>query len=122
MSAKDIVYIQGLRLATRIGVFEWERQIEQNLIFDLEMSHSIESAAVSDQLEDALNYAAISEFIADFARDNHFKLIETFAERLVQQLISQFDLKKVKLKLAKPGAVPDANAVGVIIERSANSF
>lgn len=119
MSDNDIVYIQGLQVAARIGVFKWEQCIEQKLMIDLEMTYSIEPAASTDQLEDALNYAAVSECVVDFAKQHHFRLIETFAQRLVDELIQHFDLGHVKLKLAKPGAIPAATAVGVIIERTA---
>ena len=44
--------------------------------------------------------------------------METFAERLVELLMAEFQIPWVRLKLTKPGAVPAASGgVGVEIER-----
>ena len=44
--------------------------------------------------------------------------METFAERLVALLMSEFSIPWVRLRLTKPGAVPAARGgVGVEIER-----
>ena len=42
---------------------------------------------------------------------------ETFAERLAELLMSEFQIPWLHLKLTKPGAVPAAKGVGVEIER-----
>jgi dihydroneopterin aldolase len=53
-----------------------------------------------------------------FASDSQFILVETFAERLAELLMSEFQIPWVRLKLTKPGAVPAASGgVGVEIER-----
>ena len=48
---------------------------------------------------------------------DRFQLVETFAERLVEVLMSEFNITWMRLKLTKPGAVPAATGVGVEIER-----
>ena len=55
----DIVYIQALELDAVIGVYEWEQQIEQRLLLDLELGADIKKAAESDSLDDALDYFQI---------------------------------------------------------------
>ena len=51
----DKVFIRGLTVETIIGVFEWEKQVQQPLIFDLEMDWDITQAAATDDLAYALN-------------------------------------------------------------------
>ena len=48
----DIVFLTDLRIETVIGVFDWEREIKQTVVFDLQMGADIRKAAASDQLED----------------------------------------------------------------------
>ncbi|MCY1381383.1 Dihydroneopterin aldolase [compost metagenome] len=74
-------------------------------------------AAEGDDLEKALDYAAVSQRIQAFAGEAQFLLVETFAERLVAVLMSEFGIPWVRLKLHKPGAVAAASSVGVEIER-----
>ncbi len=37
----DIVFVQGLKVDTVIGIYDWERKIRQDIILDIEMSSDI---------------------------------------------------------------------------------
>ena len=43
--------------------------------------------------------------------------METFAERLAALLMGEFDIRWLRLRVTKPGAVAAAAGVGVEIER-----
>lgn len=74
--------------------------------------------AASDDIAHTLNYKAVSKRLEQFVRESEFGLVETLAERCAQIVLDEFDVKWLRLKLSKPGAVRGARAVGVIIERS----
>ena len=117
-SAVDRVFIEGLEVDTVIGAYDWERDIRQCLRLDLQMAWDNRPAAAGDDLNLALDYASVSARIQAFAAESQFILVETFAERLVQLLMDEFDIPWIRLKLTKPGAVPAARGgVGVEIER-----
>ena len=42
----DIVFVQGLKVDTVIGIYDWERKIRQDIILDIEMSSDIAKAAI----------------------------------------------------------------------------
>ncbi|GHB00346.1 dihydroneopterin aldolase [Modicisalibacter luteus] len=113
----DRVLIEGLSVETVIGVYDWERTIRQRLELDLELATDIRPAAADDDLAQTLNYAAISERIGVFAETSRLELVETFAERLAAVLREEFGITWLRLTLRKPGAVANARAVGVSIER-----
>lgn len=113
----DRVLIEGLSVETVIGVYDWERSIRQRLVLDLEMASDIRLAAAGDDLDKTLNYAAISTRIGEFAEASNFGLVETFAERLAALLREEFAIPWLRMTLRKPGAVANATAVGVCIER-----
>lgn len=113
----DKVFIKGLSVQTTIGFYEWEKQIKQTLIFDVEMGWNIASAAENDELAKTLDYAEISEKIAEFSNANPVDLIETLAVRLADYLMATFHIPWLKLKIGKPTAVHNAETVGVEIER-----
>jgi len=115
----DRVVIEQLQVFATIGVYEWEKQIRQKLLFDLEMAHDNRPAAGGDDLRLALDYAAVAEVITEFAQSHRFELIETMAEQVAVLLMARFDIPWLRLKLSKPGAVVNAASVGVIIERGA---
>lgn len=113
----DQVLIEALDVDTVIGVYDWERRITQTLSLDLRLATDIRPAAESDDLSRTLDYAAISRRIGAFAKENDFALVETFAERLAAVLREEFAIAWLRLTVRKPGAVPNARAVGVVIER-----
>lgn len=113
----DRVFIEGLAVSTVIGAYDWERAIRQTVVLDLELAWDVAAAASDDALEQALDYAAVSEYAAHFVQHGEYRLVETLAEHLAAELRHRFSLNWLRLKVTKPGAVPGARAVGVIIER-----
>jgi dihydroneopterin aldolase len=119
VSKKDKVLIEGLKVDTVIGVFDWEREIKQSVLLDIEMSWNNKKAASSDRLEYALDYNAISLRLIDFIENSSFQLIETLAEHVAELLLAEFNIPELTLKVSKPGAVKAASNVAVKIKRKA---
>jgi dihydroneopterin aldolase len=115
----DIVFIRELRADTVIGVYDWERTIRQTVVLDLEMAADNRRAADSDRIEDALDYAAVSQRLLSFIEESEFQLIETMAEQVADIVLGEFKVPWLRLRLCKPGAVAQARDVGVLIERGA---
>lgn len=113
----DIVYIHGLRVETVIGVYAWERNVRQELELDLEMASDVAAAARSDAITDALDYHAVAERVRALAAASSCRLVETLAENVATALMAEFAVPWLRIRVNKPGAVPGARAVGVLIER-----
>ena len=113
----DIIFLADLRIETVIGVFDWEREIKQAVVFDLQMAADIRKAAASDQLEDTLDYKSVAKRIIEFVEASDFQLVETLAERVANIILNEFNVPWVRVQLNKQGAVRGARDVGVIIER-----
>ncbi|MFZ5273605.1 bifunctional dihydroneopterin aldolase/7,8-dihydroneopterin epimerase [Enterobacter asburiae] len=116
----DIVFIEQLSVITTIGVYDWEQTIEQKLVFDIEMGWDNRKSAKSDDVNDCLSYADISEVVIAHVEGQRFALVERVAEEVAELLLKKFNSPWVRIKLSKPGAVARAANVGVIIERGTN--
>ena len=114
----DKVFIEALEIECVIGIYDWERKIRQPVVIDLEMSFDNRKPASTDDIADTLDYKAVSKRLIQFVSESSFGLVETLAERCCGIVIEEFGVPHVRLKLAKPGAVRGAKAVGVILERS----
>jgi len=117
----DIVFIHGLKVETVIGIYDWEREIKQPVVIDLEMGTDISAAAANEAIENTLNYKAVSDWCVEFVAKSEFLLVETMAETLAEQVLSLFGACWVRVKVGKPDAIADARNVGVIIERGEKS-
>lgn len=113
----DTVFIEALEVETVIGIYDWERNIRQKVVLDVEMAFDNRKPAASDKIEDTINYKAVSKRLIAFIEASNFELVETLAERCAAIIRDEFDVPWVRLRLAKPGAVTGAKSVGVTIER-----
>ena len=114
----DIVFIEALEIDTVIGIYDWERQITQKVVLDIEMAFDNARPAASDRIGDTLDYKAVSKRLIAFVGESRFELVETLAERCAAIIREEFGVPWLRLKLSKPGAVTGSRAVGVIIERA----
>ncbi len=114
----DKVFINDLRVDTIIGIYDWEREVRQTVSFDLEMAHDNSRAALTDDIQYALNYKAVAKRLITFVEGSQFFLVETLAEEVAQVIMREFGVSWLRLRLAKPGALRGAASVGVMIERS----
>ena len=113
----DTVFIEALEIETVIGIYDWERNIRQKVVLDIEMAFDNRKPAASDKIEDTINYKAVSKRLIAFIEASSFELVETLAERCASIIRDEFGVPWVRLKLSKPGAVTGSKAVGVAIER-----
>ena len=104
-----------------IGCYDHERTIRQPLIIDLELATDVASGAATDQLEHALDYAAISQRVIAEVEASSYQLIESLAEHLAGLIRTDFAVPWLRVAVTKPTAVAEADAVGVVIERGSRS-
>lgn len=113
----DTVFIRGLRIDTLIGIHPWERQARQTVALDLELGFDNHVPAASDALADTLDYQAIAARLTEYVSGTDFGLVETLAERCTELLMREFRVRWLRLRLGKPGALENAESVGVVVER-----
>ena len=113
----DKIIISALVVETIIGTLAWERQVKQKIVLDLELYTDISAAASSDDINDAIDYAAVCEQVTNFIEMEQCQLIEALAENTAQFLLNKFFIQGLVLTLSKPGAITTAKNVAVCIKR-----
>jgi len=113
----NTIFVQELRVETRIGVYAWEQHLTQPLLIDLELALPSARAFTTDDFADALDYAAVVKRIQAFAADHPHKLLERFAEALADLLRAEFRSPSVRVRVAKVAPVAGVKPLGVVIER-----
>lgn len=117
---KDEVRLEGLEVGASIGVYDHERGVLQRLVVDVVAECDLARAAQTDALEDSLDYDGIAAICRAVATERHHQLIETVAETIAARVGARFAgrVDAVRVRVAKPGAVPDAATVAVQLRRS----
>jgi 7,8-dihydroneopterin aldolase/epimerase/oxygenase len=115
----DKIFIHALKTETIVGIFDWERQVKQTVLIDIEISADIRKAALSDAIDDTLNYKGVAKRVLAFVEVSSFHLVETLAEHIAMLILQDFGVAWVSVALSKPGAIRSSRDVGVMLERTA---
>ena len=67
--------------------------------------------------EDTIDYKTICKAVIKFVEGSSFQLQESLAEGIASIVKDQFNVKSIKLRVSKPGALKGAKDVGLIIHR-----
>ena len=115
----DKIFIHALKTETIVGIFDWERQVKQTVVIDIEFSADIRKAALSDSIDDTLNYKRVAKRVLTFVEQSSFHLVETLAEHIAMLILEDFGVAWVSISLSKPGAIRSSRDVGVMLQRDA---
>ena len=113
----DAIVIRDLRVEALIGIHRRERHVAQTITIDLEIGVPGSAVFTSDQVADTIDYEQVALRIRELAASGHFRLVETFADRIARLLMDDFGAPWVKVTAAKVGILGNAKFVGVTIER-----
>ena len=103
------VFVRGLRVEAGIGVYDHEHGRLQTLVIDVTLElvpHDVE------RLADTVNYETIAEAARAIVAEGHVGLVESFAERLALDALSDARVRRVTVRVEKPGALEAAEAAG----------
>lgn len=110
-----IIGIKRLHIRCVIGVFPHEREAEQDLFVDLKVKTEFSGA---DELSATVDYVQMADLIVRIGVEGQFQLIETYAAKVVEQLLEQFPVSWVWVSIEKPVAIPSAACSMVEMEAS----
>ena len=113
----DAILIRDLRVEAVIGIHRRERHVPQTLSIDLDIGLPGTEVFASDRVADTIDYEQVALRIRALAAAQHYRLVETFADRVAGILVGEFNAPWVKVSVAKIGILPNAKFVGITIER-----
>ncbi|MFN3239204.1 MAG: dihydroneopterin aldolase [Pseudomonadales bacterium] len=113
----DEIYINNLQVEMSIGAYAWEHEARQTITVDICLYCESQAAGKSDKLEDAIDYSVIARNIKALAKTRHYTLVESFAESIANNLLANSSIHATRIKVTKPGAVPDADSISIAIVR-----
>ncbi|HXE72906.1 MAG TPA: dihydroneopterin aldolase [Candidatus Nitrosotenuis sp.] len=120
---KDHLFIEGLQVDCLIGRAEWERMVAQTVRLDLRLECDLARVAAHDDVvEGTLDSKALSKRLQAFVSQTRFRMLETLAEAICRLVLTEFPVRRVRLRLSKPGALRGAREVGVVLTRRAGDY
>ena len=110
--------VRDLRVDCIVGIYEHERRARQAVFVDVDLDYDFAAAAASDAIADAVDYDGVVATISELSERRAFQLIETMAEESAAMLLARLpQVRRVRVEIRKPAAVPSASCSFVRVER-----
>lgn len=103
------VFVRGLRVEAGIGVYDHEHGRLQTLLIDVTLDLGPQEV---HGLSDTINYEGVAAACRRIVAEGHVGLVETFAERLALDCLTDPRIRAVTVRVDKPGALEAAAGAG----------
>ena len=100
------------------GALPDERERGQRFLFDVVLE--VPDAALSDRLEDAIDYREVARAVRDVSDGHAYHLLEALAAGVADELLARFQVERVRVRVRKPDVEldPPAEYSAATVERS----
>ncbi len=113
----DKIEIRGLVVRAILGINDDERVNRQNVVIHLTLFADTRPAAVSDSIDDTVNYRSVAKQVIALAESTEYFLVERLAAKIAELCLEDERVKRTIVQVEKPDALRFAESVGVTIER-----
>jgi FolB domain-containing protein len=120
--AADRILIRELRLRGIVGINDWEREKEQEIVVGLTLYGDLAVAGRSDDIADTVNYRTLAKDVLAYVESSRHYLVEALATEIARICCLDHGVERAVVRVEKPGALRFATSVGVQIERTPDDF
>jgi dihydroneopterin aldolase len=115
-----IVELDSLEVFGRHGVLEEEQREGATFLYDVRLE--VGDAALSDRIEDAVDYRQVADCVQRVSDSRRFDLIEGLAAAVADALVTRFEVERVRVRVRKPhpAGVPAAFSAATV-ERTSSA-
>lgn len=112
-----ILRITNLRLRTIVGIYEWEKKTQQDIIINVELEFDGSEAVRTDNIQYSVDYKKINKDIINTVEKRGYNLIERICGDVSEIVMSNDKVQRVRVRVDKPGALRFTDSVSVEITR-----
>lgn len=112
------ISLKGIRFRARHGASDAERYLLQDFVVDLEVTLPVARLPESDERSQVYDYDALASLVVEEGTRSSYRLLETLAKRLLDQVLERTPALSVKVRARKFGPPTTASVDTVAIELS----
>lgn len=110
------IFLNQISVCTIIGTLPHERVNPQRLTLDIEITVPMKNAALSDDLNDALDYSAVEKEVVETVEKSSFKLLEALINAVGTVIVAHKEVISCRVRIDKPAASKYGRSVAVEAE------
>jgi len=119
---EDRIEIKDLFLRGIVGLNEWEREKQQDILINVTLFADLRKVGETDNIEDSVNYRSITKQIIAHVEAAQPYTVEALAAEIARICVKSPGVRRATVRVEKPGALRFSRSVGVEIERSLEDF
>jgi D-erythro-7,8-dihydroneopterin triphosphate epimerase len=108
-----IIQIRDLSLRAIIGIQDWERKKQQDLLINISIEYDAEKAAQTDDIRNAVDYKAIKQNVVKLVESSNFNLVERLAQGILDITMEDPRVISASVTIDKPNALRFSRSVAV---------
>jgi len=112
------IKIKDFKLKTNIGIYDWEKKFEREILINLEIDVGYSQSLYSDSIEDTVDYEIIYNQIKNLVNTKKFKLIEKMAQEIVDLIMLDLRIKKIKIEIDKMHIFEEVRSCAICLEKT----
>ncbi len=113
----DKIILKDLRAHGILGIYPQERQTPQEILINITAYTIASRAARTDDIADCVDYEALAKRVKAHAESAARFTVEALAEDIARLCLQEKRVRKVRVRVEKPEALPETASVGVEITR-----
>lgn len=113
-----IIKIKNLKLITNLGVYDWEKNFDRDILVNATIETKEINSTKSDILSETIDYDVIVSSIKEVIKNNQFQLIEKLTQEIVDKIMEDKRITKTTVEVDKLKVFTDVDAFSVIITKT----
>ena len=93
--------LDAIRFRANVGASRSERSFPQELVVDVELSLPLSALPKSDHKREVVDYDAVVRLVVEEGLAQPYRLLETYADRLLTRLLSETPASRVRVAATK---------------------
>jgi len=98
----DRIVLANMQFQGRHGYYEHELLQPQPFEVDVELVLNLQPAGTDDDLAQTIDYGRVYAIVRQIVESTSFRLIEAIAEAISHEILSEFDVTEVGVRVRKP--------------------
>ena len=98
----DRIMLQNLRFDATHGYLDYEQRIPQPFEVDVELRLNLQPAGIDDDLTRTIDYGRAYAIVQRVMESTTFRLLEALAEAISHELLAEFEVVEVGVRIRKP--------------------
>ncbi len=100
----DIIRLHNMQFYGYHGVSESEKHLGGKFEVDVEMMADLMEACENDDLNASIDYEAVYKTVNSCVKNDSYYLIEALANSIAKELLNEFSISEIMVRVRKPHA------------------